>query len=117
MMYPSIAATTAAATMPIPSPLQNAMRRSRGSLGAIRKLSTHMLTAVRCAGSSKCQKRVAGVLMSGSNAATIGSSRSPLSVTAIAASPAGKPDPSAVTTMTCAGPAQIRTVEATAQAG
>jgi hypothetical protein len=107
---PSTVATRAATIMPIPRPLQNATRRSRGSRGDIRRPSTHTLTAVRCAGSSRCQKRVVGVLITGSKAATIGNSRTPLSVTATAASAAGRPDPSAVATMTCAGPAQISTV-------
>ena len=37
---------------PIPMPLQNGMRRSRGKAGSSRSASTHMLTAVKWAGTS-----------------------------------------------------------------
>ncbi len=62
-------------------------------------------------GQQQCHNGVAGVRIDGSSAATIGNSRMPLSVTAIAPSIADVPDASAVTTMSCAGPAQTSTVE------
>ena len=46
----------------MPSPLQNAMRFSRGCCGSSRSASTHMLTAVKCAGSTSFQARVPGRL-------------------------------------------------------
>jgi hypothetical protein len=75
-----------------------------------------MLTAVKCAGSSSFQARVSGRRIIGSIATTIGSSRTPERPTARPASIRLAPAPSAEIRITCAGPAQISTVESSAQA-
>ena len=90
------------------------MRFSRGCLGNSRSASTHMLTAVKCAGSTSFQARVSGRRSIGSSPTTIGSSRTLESATAIAASIRLAPAPSAEIRITCAGPAHIRIVEASA---
>ena len=84
------------------------MRRSRGIPGNSRSNSIHMLTEVKCAGSSRSRVRVSGPRNSGSSATTMGNSRMPLRVTATAASIKGAPLPSAEIRMTCAGAAQTR---------
>ncbi len=95
-----------------PSPFANAMRCSRGIAGRSRSASIHMLTAVRCAGSSNARVGVSGRRIIGSSDITIGISRTLLSPTAIATSSGAAPTPSDEIRITCAGPAQTRKVEA-----
>ena len=71
--------------------------------------SIHMLTEVKCAGSSRSRRRVRGPRRSGSSATTMGNRRMPLRLTAMAASTGGAPVPSAEMRITCAGDAQTRT--------
>ena len=92
-------------------PLQNAIRCSRGSAGNSRCNSTHMLTEVKCVGSSRSRRRVPGPRSSGSSDTTIGNSLIPLRLTATAASGSGAPLPSAEIRISCAGPAHTSTVE------
>ena len=74
-----------------------------------------MLTAVKCAGRMRCRMRTPGPFNSGNTDTVIGISRMALSPTPIATSIKAPPPPSADTRMTCAGAAQIKTVDRTAQ--
>ena len=96
---------------PTDKPLQKAMRRSRGNAGSRRSDSTHMLTEVKWVGSSRSRSRVPCPRSIGSSATTMGNSRTPLRLTAIATSIGAAPVPSAETRMTCAGPAHTNTVD------
>ena len=70
------------------------MRRSRGNPGSSRSDSTHILTDVKCVGSSRSRSRVPGPRSSGSSATTMGNSRIALKPTAIAPSIGVAPRPS-----------------------
>ncbi len=91
------------------------MRCSRGIPGASRIASTHTLTAMKCTGTMSCHARVLSRFTSGSSATTMGRSRTLDRHTASVPSSAPAPDPSAVARITCAGPAQINTVESIPQ--
>ena len=95
----------------MPTPLQNTMRCFGSTCGATRIDSTHMLTAVKCAGRMRSRWRVSGVFRIGNSDTTIGRRRTPLSPTAIATSIRAAPPPSAEIRITCAGPAQTRSVD------
>ena len=79
--------------------------------GNSRSNSTHMLTDVKCVGSSRSRSRVRSPRNKGSNATTMGNSRIALSVTASATSSNGAPPPSAEMRITCAGAAHTSTVD------
>ena len=70
-----------------------------------------MLTDAKWVGSSRSRSRVLGVRKIGNSATTMGNSRTPLKLTAIATSTGAAPVPSAEIRMTCAGPAQTSTVD------
>ena len=96
-------------------PLQNAMRCSRGTPGACRVVSTQTLTAQKCTAKISFQSRVRSSRTSGTSATTSGSSRTLDKPTAIAVSISAVPEPSAVSRITCAGPAHISAVDSIAQ--
>ena len=79
--------------------------------GRRRKDSTHMLTAVKCVGSSRSRRRVVGPRSTGMSATTIGNNRTPLRVTARAISNRAAPVVTVVIRITCAGAAHTRTVD------
>src|SRR4029077_6153604 len=79
--------------------------------GRRRKDSTHMLTAVKCVGSSRSRRRVVGPPSTGMSATTIGNNRTPLRVTARAISNRAAPVVTVVIRITCAGAAHTRTVD------
>ena len=84
------------------------MRRSRGNPGSSRSDSTHILTDVKCVGSSRSRSRVPGPRSSGSSATTMGNSRIALKPTAIAPSIGVAPRPSEEIRITWAGAAHTR---------
>ena len=106
---------TAEAMSAPPMPLTNGMRAACGIFGASRSASIHMLIAVKCAGMINSTNRVDGVLTTGSNATTIGSSRIPLRLTAIAISIGGPPVDSAMRMITWAGAAHTSIVDTASQ--
>ena len=93
----------------------NEMRPSRGTAGSSRSASTQMLTAVKCAGNTSFHERTPGRFTIGSMETTIGSRRTPERPTASATSNRLAPAPSIETRITCAGPAQTRTVATSVQ--
>ena len=86
------------------------MRRSTGISGNSRMPSTQTLIAVRCIGRRRSRWRTPGRRITGRIAATIGRKRTLDSVTASATSQSDAVV-SVETRMTCAGAAQISTVD------